>query len=443
MHRMFELMPGCRILKLAAAVACCLSNAALAATITVDNGAASSVAGSCTIVDAVASVNQGSAVVGSSCVNTGSAFGTSDTINFSSNFNINFAVPAGNSRSALVLNKAVTISGNVNGAGKPVVAITRKNGANTRFRLIETSANLVLSGITIRGGDVDSDGGGVFVGADARVSINNSAIVGNSATVRGGGVYASNGLVTLNSTTVSGNTAPVYGGGVYSYAGATISHSTISGNSSGQGGGILSGGPFAADESTISGNTATYVGGGIYAFGKSVLTDTTISGNSATLSGGGISTGEANMRFCTITGNSVDSGGAGAGVYLRGNNNSASAALIFANQSGADIDGPPFVMSTLMGDHNLIGTHSSALSVPGDTKNCDPGLGSLSLNGGATQTRALSNSSCAIDAGPAFSSISADQRGYARKMGAATDIGAFEKQGPDDPDRIFSGTFDQ
>jgi len=63
-------------------------------------------------------------------------------------------------------------------------------------------------------------------------------------------------------------------------------------------------------------------------------------------------------------------------------------------------------------------------------------------NGGPTQTQALLAGSCALDAGPAAAPalFPSDQRGarFARKVGAAVDIGAFEVQAND---RIFYDGF--
>src|SRR5437868_3906401 len=62
---------GRAVVPLAAAVALSLSGGLSAATITVNSATALSVPASCTIVDAVASINQGSLVVTSNCANSG------------------------------------------------------------------------------------------------------------------------------------------------------------------------------------------------------------------------------------------------------------------------------------------------------------------------------------------------------------------------------------
>ena len=64
----------------------------------------------------------------------------------------------------------------------------------------------------------------------------------------------------------------------------------------------------------------------------------------------------------------------------------------------------------------------------------------MANNGGPTPTHALDPTSPAIDKGSNVLTLSFDQRGtpYARVVGAAADIGAFEL----DTDRIFANGFD-
>src|SRR5207249_3890415 len=100
--------------------------------------------------------------------------------------------------------------------------------------------------------------------------------------------------------------------------------------------------------------------------------------------------------------------------------------LIYGNQP-TDIDASTSGR-TLTGDHNLVGVAGANISVPGDTKTCDPNLGPLFDNGGPTNTYPLFAGSCALDGGPTTTAIVQDQRGLTRKIGTATDIGAFEKQ---------------
>src|SRR5262249_26963663 len=88
-------------------------------------------------------------------------------------------------------------------------------------------------------------------------------------------------------------------------------------------------------------------------------------------------------------------------------------------------------------DHSLIGV-GSGISIMDNGTNLigtsvapiDPLLAPLAFNGGKTQTHASKNGSLAINRGTNSAGLTTDQRGpgHARKLGAAVDIGAFEKR---------------
>lgn len=412
----------CRIAPLAAAVALCLAGTAPAATIMVNDSTAASVLGKCTIVDAVASINMGSPVA--ACMNSsGSPFGTADTITFSSNFTITFTTPVG-SNSALVLTNPVTITGNTDGSGKPLVTIQRSNVIGTpNFRLVETNSDIAVSGLVLSNGYAPNNtGGGIYASSSANVTLANSLVSGNLAS-RGGGIYSYRGLISLTNSTLDGNTAKNNGGGAYSYNNEVT-----------------------AIASTISGNSAmTGVGGGIYGGGGTSAMDTTISGNSSGNGGGGlyVSRGNISLTFCTVSGNSAPVGKAGAGVLFGAATMASTATIIFNPGPADDVDKVGTSATVMTGDHNLIGTHGPLVTVPADTNTCDPYVGPLFDNGGPTRTRPLFAGSCALGAGPTTTSVLNDQRGLPRSVGGKTDIGAFEKQGPTDPpDLIFVNGFE-
>jgi hypothetical protein len=228
----------------------------------------------------------------------------------------------------------VTIKGA--GAGATVIDAA---GLDRVFHIL-FDANVSLSGMTIRGGIIDTWGGGIF--KEGTLTIEDSVVSGNSAwlgggifshwmfnrvtlTVRnstisdnfadtGGGIYG-NGNITVHDSTISGNTALFLGGGIVSterltlensivannsaalaggiYLGlrasgvfqpSTISGSTITGNSAGSGGGILNDGTLIVNNSTLSDNFAD-AGGGIYNSGTLRVLDSTILGNFAVLGG--------------------------------------------------------------------------------------------------------------------------------------------------------------
>jgi CSLREA domain-containing protein len=204
----------------------------------------------------------------------------------------------------------------------------------------------------------------------------------------------------------------------------------------GDGGGIYSEGVLQVSNSTISDNHATTSGGGIFSGGPLQVSNSTISGNSANM-GGGIShdagsTGSANIFNTTISDNSVDPDGEGSGIF-----NGSEVTMgntIVANNLGSDncIDTVTDVGNNLDSGTSCFGTANASLS------NSDPKLGPLADNGGPTETHALLAGSPAINKGnndlaldPDLDPLEFDQRGpgFARIVGPAVDIGAFEVQG--------------
>ncbi|MDR3385996.1 MAG: right-handed parallel beta-helix repeat-containing protein [Rudaea sp.] len=407
-----------RLARLAAAVALGLVDNAPAATIVVNSSSAGSVAGSCTLFDAVTAVNTQSPV--NQCI---AGNGNNDTISlagFTVPTTITFTAPVNGYLSALPIAKAVTITGNLDGNGNALVTIERSEISGVPFRLIQNGDNLTLHGLTLRNGYA-GPGGAIYAIGSATVTLTNCRLSNNTTGSAGGAIYAQNGSVTLTNSTISGN-------------------STVAGN----GGGIYAGGTVYANESTISGNYTTGTGGGIYA-SAAVLTNTTISTNYAAVSGGGIFAAAVTLQFSTVAGNAVASGGIGGGIAITSYKvaSTSTASIVSGNQPGNDIDSPAAV--TLGGDHNLIGAHGANITLANPALTCDPHLGPLFDNGGPTWTRPLFIGSCALDAGPATGGpVTTDQRGFARKAGSATDLGAFEKQGLlDPPDLIFVNGFEQ
>jgi hypothetical protein len=167
------------------------------------------------------------------------------------------------------------------------------------------------------------------------------------------------------------------------------------------------------------------------------LADATISGNTAPI-GGGIYAQNLTATFATITAN--NGGGVQFGTLSSTPTVSLIACLVQGNSGASDLAAGK--STTIAGNHNLVGSHDTSITLPNDTLGCNPNLAVLADNGGPTPTHALQAGSCAIDAGPPFppGTIPSDQRGaaFARRVGLATDIGAFEMQSGD---RIFYDGF--
>ena len=240
--------------------------AGMAATIIVKSSGDVGSAGTCTVRQAVVSMNTGS-VAGTSCVNTGApGFHTNDIINFDvatfPSGGANTITLADDSTSTLSISDAhLTIDASANGQ----VTIQRPSGAANNF------------GIIYQG---QPDGGSLTL---------NHLILSNGSGTSGGGIRNpfANGHLTLLNSTLSGNSAGA-GGGVASDGYLLVINSTLSGNSASRGGGIYSRNTIVVSNSTLSGNVAS-MGGGIYSeLGNVTVTNSTISANTASdnISGG-------------------------------------------------------------------------------------------------------------------------------------------------------------
>ena len=484
-RKLSPLASAVRIAPLTAALAG--GGVASAATIPVTDSGGFATGDSCTIVDAVNSINNGATQA--ACKVTGTdPFGSNDTVDltgFADPTTITFQNVA--SSSALSLFQKATIRGSLDNNGQPLVTLAIAANAGPA-RLISTTRSLVVDSLALTGGSVPGAAGGAILTGNAvsALTLTHALVTGNSART-GGGVAAYNTTVNVSDSIVSGNYAALFGGGIscrtcspvivdstvsgnyvgsgfgggiYSHFNVVVTGSIVSGNYASGGGGIAGlgfvsiayttvddnhgGGGVTAptvnvNHSTISGNTARYSGGGVSAT-SATITSSTISGNTAHGFGGGVyATDAASFTATTISNNRIAgfAGANGAGVFIGNAIAFMSGTLVFGNAGGSDIDGAAF----FNGSNNLVGTSGPSIILPGDTLNCDPHLAPLADNGGFTATQALPFGSCAIDAGPAPGTSPYDQRGvgFARTVGAASDIGAFEAQIVDE---IFKDGFE-
>jgi len=304
-----------------------------------------------------------------------------DTIVFSSLFNSaqTISLTAGQ----IVISKSLTITGP--GADRLTLSGV-SNGAN-RFFDINGGLTFQLSGLTLQGA--------------------------NAPAAFGAGLI-NNGTTNISACTIRGNLG-LLGGGISNQAGTmTITHSTITGNTTvnSDGGGIINFATLTIINSTISQNFANGFGGGIRNGGTLVLRNSTIADNGAAGSGegGGIS----NVGTVTMKN------------------------TIVAQNTGQTVDD---IAGTITSEgYNLIGNSFGATitgTTTGNQLDVNPRLGMLADNGGPTQTYSLLNGSPAIDRGSNASGGLTDQTGQPRTTnlvpsnaegGDETDIGAFEVQ---------------
>jgi len=323
------------------------------------------------------------------------------------------------------------------GAGKLAIeALTIRDGKYTsatvpRGGCVYSTSNVTLVDSTVGNCAVESTsnaearGGGIY--AHGTIGMRNSTITGNAALgtaagSRGGGIFLQGTRVAIDSV-FSDNTAVVgpeavgfSEGGALWVAGKTYLRGSLVSVIRAQVAAAIGTEPIAADSalgivtSTISENVAYFKFAGIYAKVPVTLSNSTVAFNVAPAGGAVYSVKQALKLESSIIADNVIGG-------LQG-----------------DLDGalaPP-----LSGYNNLI--TSSTIGFPSGTITACPKLGPLAANGaGGKMTHALLSNSPAINAGYDPHQLQTDQRGpgFPRTAGAATDIGAFERQGGTD-DRI-------
>jgi CSLREA domain-containing protein len=280
----------------------------------------------------------------------------------------------------ITVSEALTLVGA--GAGSTIID---GGGLRRVFHIIsEFASSVSVSGVTIQNGS-DQQGGGILHNSFGTLTLTESAVTGNTASI-GGGLSISAGTVSVSNSLFSGNTATtVGGGGIFNIDTLSLTNVTVSGNSA---------------TSTLANG-----GGGILNFGEMTLTNVTLAANRADAAdlpqGGGIrNLGQMTLMNSIISGNSND------------------------NCSGAE--------TITSAGNNLEDSNECGLVHIKDQINTDPLLGALQDNGGRTFTHALLAGSPAIDAGSNSGCPASDQRGVSRPFDgdndndAVCDIGAFE-----------------
>jgi CSLREA domain-containing protein len=232
------------------------------------------------------------------------------------------------------------------------------------------------------------------ISAPEPVTITNLTIRGGSHVRHGGGIEGSTaGGLSLQGVEVTGNTAEV-GGGLYSDQPLTVTASRISDNTAAGGGGIAATAHTATiSSSTIEGNTASRLGAGIWAQDVDSLEigDSTIADNTVTMPraasadakyGGGLFVATshaptaAHVAWSTIRGNAAGVGGGIAwqaagtltveGSLLAANTATTGGAIgTFAPGTGPTGNTLTFVNATVSGNVAEVG--GALERGPGDT----------------------------------------------------------------------------
>ncbi|MGH9908890.1 MAG: CSLREA domain-containing protein, partial [Pyrinomonadaceae bacterium] len=137
----------------------------------------------------------------------------------------------------------VTQNLTINGAdARTTIIRAGTNTSNGIDRVLDArgSANLTISGTTIRFGNVSGGGGGISNGTGT-LTLTDVAINSNTSSGNGGGIYNQNGTLTLSRVTINGNTASSAGGGIYNdnSGNVTLTNVTLSGNTTNGNGGAV------------------------------------------------------------------------------------------------------------------------------------------------------------------------------------------------------------
>ena len=185
----------------------------------------------------------------------------------------------------LDITDSLTLSGN--GARRTIIGVS---GAALGDRIFDldpagSGIDVEITGVTIRGGSVTSDGGGIR--SKGHLTLTESVLVGNTAGNHGGGllVDANTAVAELDGVIVENNRAKRTGAGLGNRGTLTLSRVTVDGNAAdGEAGGLWNGGLATLRGVTLSGNKAVGVGGGQFAGamtngGSASLANVTISGN--------------------------------------------------------------------------------------------------------------------------------------------------------------------
>lgn len=337
-----------------------------------------------------------------------SAF-TDDAITFAPNIGPQINLISGE----LLIQKDLTILG-------PGAKVLTVSGSSVSRVFHVSVARVTMSGLTIANGMAPlvgaSSGGGIFVSAPLVSLVRTIGLTLSACTVSGNqapdysgygaGIGMAGGTLAISNCNISNNhvlpqsdgTGVFYGGGIgYRNADVTIVNTTVSGNTSVYGGGIGSrdtASHFTITNSTVSGNAATLLGGGLYSWSSSTVLGSTLVALNSAPSGPDIFTDPFGGGNPTV------------------------------NSAGYNLVGTAIGYTWINGAGDQLGVANPVLQL--DANN----LPLLKDNGGPTPTIALVLGSPAIGHGFADASLTTDQRGsgFARMIGGAVDVGAFEVQ---------------
>jgi IPT/TIG domain len=336
--------------------------------------------------------------------NTSNSAGTSGSLPWAvaqadtdtSNASITFSPTAFPNATTITLASTLTLSNTahsitINGGGAGPITVSGNN--SVQVVQVNTNVTGTIENLTISDGNGGANNGGGVSIVGGTITIDHCTVTNNLAASGGGIEVTGTSKALIEDSTITGNTATGWGGGIdingdaafMTVIGCTISNNSLANNGQ-RGGGINFGG-----------------GSGNISAGFSSVIDCTICNNSANNSywgGGGFGSAGGNflVEGCTITGNSAVNttngyGGAGGGVrcdyyYAMTLEND----IVWNNTANAAPDLGDGGYDTPIVNYTLVGNPSGAIIPPGSVGDivgvATPILGSLSNNGGSTQTMA-------------------------------------------------------
>jgi hypothetical protein len=325
-----------------------------------------------------------------------------------------------NATGDLDINGALTIVGA--GAGSTII------DADGIDRVFDVQGGpTVLQGLTITNGDVGSGGGGNIVQRQFADLTVQDSVVSNGAALAGAGIGGDKGALAIYRSEIINNVAT-------SIQGNGSVGSAVSKGGLGQGSLII-------EDSVIAGNDAIGGTAALYIGTNATITNSTITGNSSyartvLVEGQGAFSMAANFVHVTIAGNSTTGNVPGDALAIN---------VVAPATMSATVEGSLFQDNMVQGSssncavvalgaivsngNNLTDDTSCAtfLQPTDQANNQATTLAALANNGGPTRTMALVAGSSAIDgAGNCGAATATDQRGVSRPQGPACDAGAFE-----------------
>ncbi|WAC18138.1 hypothetical protein OVA24_12915 [Luteolibacter sp. SL250] len=276
------------------------------------------------------------------------------------------------------------------------------DGNNTsRHFHVGTGGSLTLGGLTLTGGNGNgANGGSIFV--EGTLRLHHCTFTGNASTMAGGAIDLFSGVLSATGCTFAENTARDSAIWYDSDFPGSLSHCTVTGNSStgpGSTGGIsVVKGTLALERCTIARNIGNGGGGGLYMVGPATV---------------------VNVHSSIIAGNS-DPGGIRHDVWRHEGTLNRSGFNLIGNPTGVEAQFP-------VGSPNANGDHVGTATAPLDPRLSPPGW-----FGGPVRTMHPLIGSPAIDSAEATDPGGTDARGFPRFVdgdaneSSRADIGAVE-----------------